>query len=105
MTDVFSVLADPTRRRLLELIRARECSVGNLVKAVRISQPGVSQQLAVLRKAGLVKVRAHGKLRLYRLEAGPLRDIDQWLARYRPYFEAHLDALERHLDRTKERGA
>lgn len=104
MSDVFAVLADPTRRRMLELLRTRERAVGDIVKATHLTQPAVSKQLGVLRKAGLVSVRAHGKWRLYRLKAAPLRDLDAWLARYRPYFESQMDALEEHLDRKYQKG-
>jgi DNA-binding transcriptional ArsR family regulator len=101
--DMFAILADPTRRLVLDTLRGGECAVGELVATVGISQPGVSKQLRVLHDAGLVQVRADGKRRLYRLEAAPLRDIDDWLARYRPFWKQRLDALERHLDR-KHRG-
>jgi DNA-binding transcriptional ArsR family regulator len=97
--DVFAVLADPTRRHMLDLLRARERAVGELVEAVGISQPGVSKQLRVLREAGLVSVREDGARRLYGLRAQPLRELDAWLARYRPFWDARLDALEEHLDR------
>ena len=98
-TDVFAILADPTRRRMLDTLRGGECAVGELVGAVGISQPGVSKQLRVLHEAGLVQVRAEGKRRLYRLEAAPLRDLDEWLALYRPFWKQRMDALERHLGR------
>jgi DNA-binding transcriptional ArsR family regulator len=105
MTDVFAALAHPTRRMLLDLVGQKERPVGDLVDAVRMSQPAVSKQLGILRDAGLVKVRIHGKQRMYRIEPAPLRDIDSWIARYRPYFEARMDALERHLDEKKRRRA
>lgn len=98
VADVFSVLADPTRRQMLDLIRVRERAVGEIVEVVRISQPGVSKQLRVLREAGLVSVRRDGARRVYGLRAAPLRGVDAWLAHYRPYWSRKLDALERHLD-------
>jgi DNA-binding transcriptional ArsR family regulator len=105
MADIFAALAHPTRRMLLDLVGKRECAVGELVDAVGLSQPAVSKQLGVLRDAGLVKARIHGKQRMYRLDPAPLQDVDAWIARYRPFLEANLDALERHLDRKKRRGA
>src|ERR1041385_82522 len=105
VTDVFAALAHPTRRTLLELVRRKECPVGDLVDAVGLSQPAVSKQLGVLRAAGLVKVRVQGKQRMYRIDPAPLQDVDAWVGRYRPYLEASLDALERHLDRKKARKA
>ncbi|HET6399225.1 MAG TPA: metalloregulator ArsR/SmtB family transcription factor [Candidatus Thermoplasmatota archaeon] len=101
---MFAILADPTRRLVLDTLREGECAVGELVSAVGISQPGVSKQLRVLHEAGLVQVRAEGKRRIYRLDAGPLRELDLWLERYRPFWQERLDALERHLDRKHGRG-
>lgn len=103
MTDVFAALAHPTRRMLLEQLRASERPVGELVEAVGLTQPAVSKQLAVLRNAGLVKSRVHGKQRMYRVDPAPLQDVDSWIARYRPYIEANIDALERHLNNKKRR--
>ena len=103
MADVFAALAHPTRRMLLDLVGRKESNVGDLVDAVHMSQPAVSKQLGVLRDAGLVKVRVHGKQRMYRIDPAPLQDVDEWIARYRPYFEANMDALERHLDQKKRR--
>lgn len=103
MADVFAALAYPTRRRILDLVAAKECAVGELVDAVRLSQPAVSKQLGVLREAGLVSVRVDGKQRLYRMNPEPLRDVEAWLARYRPFIEGNLDALERHLDKKRGR--
>lgn len=105
MADVFAALAHPTRRMLLDLVGAKERAVGDLVDAVGMSQPAVSKQLGVLRDAGLVKSRVHGKQRMYRIDPAPLQDVEAWIARYRPFLEANLDSLERHLDRKKRRGA
>ncbi len=95
---MFEVLVEPRRRRILDLLRERERTVGDLVSALGISQPGVSKHLRVLRDAGLVGVRADGQRRLYRLRAAPLREIDEWLAPYRAAWRDRLDALEAHLD-------
>src|SRR3954467_14203857 len=98
MATTFDVLAEPTRRRILDEVRDRERSVGELVERLRISQPGVSKHLRVLREAGLVVVRADGRRRLYGLEAAPLAEVDAWLAPYRKHWSERLDALERHLE-------
>jgi DNA-binding transcriptional ArsR family regulator len=96
---MFEVLAEPNRRRILDLLREEERPVGDLVAALGISQPAVSKHLRVLREAGLVAVRADGQRRLYRTQAEPLREIDEWLAPYRRAWSERLDTLERHLDR------
>ena len=95
---MFEVLAEPRRRHILDLLRERERTVGDLVSALGISQPGVSKHLRVLRDAGLVGVRADGQRRLYRLRARPLREIDEWLAPYRAAWRDRLGALETRLD-------
>ena len=99
--DTFAVLAEPTRRRILDLVRDRERSVGDLVETLSVSQPGVSKHLRVLREAGLVDVRHDAQRRLYRLRAEPLAEVDAWLAPYRRFWAGRLDALERHLDETE----
>jgi len=99
----FEVLADPTRRRLLDELRGHERSVGDLVGRVGMSQPGVSRHLRILRDAGLVAVRPDGQRRLYRVRPEPLVEIDDWLAPYREYWTARLDALGRHLDERTRR--
>ena len=98
MTTTFNVLAEPTRRRILDDVRDRERSVGELVGRLKLSQPGVSKHLRVLREAGLVDVRQDAQRRLYRARPEPLAEIDAWLAPYRRYWAESLDALERHLD-------
>jgi DNA-binding transcriptional ArsR family regulator len=98
MTEVFEVLAEPNRRRILECLRERERPVNDLVDLLRVSQPAVSKHLRVLREAGLVEARVDAQRRLYRLRAGPLREVDDWLAPYRAMWASHLDALERHLE-------
>jgi DNA-binding transcriptional ArsR family regulator len=100
MANTFEVLAEPRRREILDLLRAGERPVGDLVERLAASQPGVSKHLRVLREAGLVEVRRDAQRRVYRLRAAPLVEIDAWLAPYRRLWEERLDALERHLDRT-----
>lgn len=98
----FEVLAEPSRRRILDLLRDDERSVGDLVDRLPLSQPGVSRHLRVLRDAGLVKVRHDAQRRLYAVDPGPLAEIDAWLAPYRSLWTGRLDALETHLDTKKE---
>ena len=98
MATTFEVLAEPTRRRILDLLRERERSVGELVDRLTISQPGVSKHLRVLREAGLVEVRTDAQRRWYGLRAEPLTEVDAWLEPYRRLWADRLDALERHLD-------
>ena len=97
---VLEVIAEPTRRRILDTVRNGECSVSELVDAVGMHQPGVSRHLKVLRDAGLVEVRRDAQRRLYRLRPEPLRALDEWLEPYRAELAGRLDALERHLERT-----
>jgi DNA-binding transcriptional ArsR family regulator len=96
--SLFEVLAEPNRRRLLDLLRGDERPVGELVTALQISQPAVSKHLRVLRDAGVVASRRDGQRRLYRVHAAPLQELDAWLAPYRAMWEARLDDLARHLD-------
>jgi DNA-binding transcriptional ArsR family regulator len=103
MTSTFDVLAEPTRRRILDLLRDDERPVNELVSTLEVSQPGVSKHLRVLREAGLVEVRVDAQRRLYRLRLEPLEEIDEWLAPYRRLWSDRLDALERHLDETEDR--
>jgi len=98
MANTFEVLAEPTRRQILDLLRDREHSVGELVERLTISQPGVSKHLRVLRDAGLVNVRTDAQRRWYGLRPEPLSEIDAWLEPYRRFWAGRLDALERHLD-------
>jgi|ERR687888_1999162 DNA-binding transcriptional ArsR family regulator len=98
MASTFEVLAEPTRRQILDLLRDRERSVGELVERLTISQPGVSKHLRVLRDAGLVSVRTDAQRRWYGLRAEPLSEVAEWLEPYRRYWAGRLDALERHLD-------
>lgn len=94
----YAALAEPNRREILDLLRDGERSVNDLVGRLRLSQPGVSKHLKVLREAGLVRVRAEGRHRWYALRAQPLAEVDEWLEPYRAYWSGRLDALERHLE-------
>jgi DNA-binding transcriptional ArsR family regulator len=98
IAETFEVVAEPTRRRILDLLVERERSVGELVKRLSLSQPGVSKHLRVLRDAGLVDVRRDAQRRWYGLRAEPLAEIDTWLEPYRRFWAGRLDALEKHLD-------
>jgi DNA-binding transcriptional ArsR family regulator len=94
----FDVLAEPTRRRILDLLLAKERPVGDLVKRLKLSQPGVSKHLRVLRDAGLVSVRTEAQRRIYGVHPEPLAEVAEWLEPYRRLWAERLDALERHLD-------
>ena len=99
MESVFEVLAEPNRRAILELLVASEQSVGEIERQLRMAQPTVSKHLRVLRDAGFVESTVDAQRRLYRLKPEPLQEVDAWLAPFRRFWSAHLDALERHLDR------
>jgi DNA-binding transcriptional ArsR family regulator len=94
----FAVLAEQTRREILDLLRDGERPVGDLVDRLAISQPAVSKHLRVLRDAGLVEVRADAQRRLYRVRPQPLAEIDEWLTPYRRLWSQSFDRLERHLE-------
>jgi DNA-binding transcriptional ArsR family regulator len=94
----FEVLAEPSRRRILELLLEGPRAVGDLVKRLKMSQPGVSKHLRVLREAGLVSVRTEAQRRIYELRPEPLAEVAEWLEPYRALWSDRLDALERHLD-------
>jgi len=98
MATTFDVLAEPTRRQMLDLMRDRPRPVGELVELVGLSQPGVSKHLRVLREAGLVSVRPDAQRRVYELRLEPLVEVDAWLEPYRRLWSGRLDALGRHLD-------
>jgi DNA-binding transcriptional ArsR family regulator len=102
MAIAFEVLAEPNRRRILDLLRDAERPVGALVGELEISQPAVSKHLRILREAGFVAVRSDGQRRLYRTRAEPLQEIDAWLEPYRHTWQTSLDNLEVHLDRLQE---
>jgi DNA-binding transcriptional ArsR family regulator len=95
---IFEVLADPTRRRVLDLLSEDERTVGELVEALGMNQPAVSKQLRVLRDAGLVAARVDAQRRVYRLRPARLAEADAWLAPYRRFWRGRLAALQRHLD-------
>lgn len=99
------VLAEPTRRRILDLLLVEERSVNEIVGALGIAQPSASKHLKVLREAGLVTVRTDRQRRVHCLRAEPLRELDDWLAPYRAVWADRLDALERHLDTIDPRPA
>lgn len=99
--DLFAILADPTRRRMLEALRHGERSVGELVAEVDIHQPGVSRHLRILHGAGLVTVRRDAQRRIYSLDPEPLQQVDAWLAQYRDLWERRLDKLALHLARRR----
>lgn len=95
----FEAVAEPNRRRLLDLLRDGERPAGDLVAALGLSQPGVSKHLKLLREAGLVSVRADGQRRLYRLEPHGLAELEAWLAPYRRFWAGRLARLDEHLER------
>ena len=99
MESAFAVIAEPSRRAILGLLAASERSVGDIESELRMTQPSVSKHLRVLRDAGFVESRVEAQRRLYRLRPEPLMEIDEWLAPFRRFWSAHVDALERHLDR------
>jgi DNA-binding transcriptional ArsR family regulator len=101
-SPVFGAIASGVRRRVLDVLRDGETSVGALVDVLEMSQPAVSQHLAVLRQAGLVSERAEGRFRFYRLRPEPLRDVAQWTDRFRVFWEGRLDALGEVLDEMDE---
>jgi len=102
MATAFEVLAEPNRRRILDLLRVGELPVGDLVAGLAVSQPAVSKHLRVLREAGLVEARVDAQRRLYRLRPHTLREIDEWLAPYRELWNDSLDALAGYLDSEEE---
>ena len=99
MESVFHVIAEPNRRAILGLLLTSEQTVGDIEARLELSQPAVSKHLRVLREAGVVEATIDAQRRVYRLRPGPLREIDAWLAPFRRFWDAHLNALERHLDR------
>jgi len=100
--SVFEIIAEPNRRAILSLLLSSEQSVGGIERRLRMSQPAVSKHLRVLREAGFVEATVDAQRRLYRLKPEPLQEIDAWLAQFRRFWSAHVDALERHLDRMDE---
>jgi len=100
--ESFEIIAEPNRRAILSLLVSSEQSVGDIERRLRMPQPTVSKHLRVLRDAGFVESTVDAQRRLYRLKPEPLQELDAWLAQFRRFWSAHLDALERHLDRMEQ---
>ena len=100
--SVFEIIAEPNRRAILSLLVMSQQSVGEIEHQLRIPQPTVSKHLRVLREAGFVEATVDAQRRLYRLRPEPLQEVEAWLAPFRRFWSAHVDALERHLDRMDE---
>jgi len=99
--DVYAAVANPTRRQILDLLRGRSRSAGDLVAAFpRLPQPAVSRHLRILRESGLVAVAPRAQQRIYSLHPAKLREVDAWVSAYRDFWTGRLDALSAHLDRT-----
>jgi DNA-binding transcriptional ArsR family regulator len=96
---VFEIIAEPNRRAILSLLVSSQQSVGEIERQLRMPQPTVSKHLRVLREAGFVESTVDAQRRLYRLKPEPFQEVDMWLAQFRRFWSAHVDALERHLDR------
>ena len=101
-TDVFGAIANPTRRRILEMLRGGPRAAGEIASAFAVNRPAVSEHLQVLRLAGLVTERASGRQRLYGLNAGKLRELAEWLHPFEQYWEQRLDALTEILDKNTQ---
>jgi DNA-binding transcriptional ArsR family regulator len=99
MNSVFEIIAEPNRRAILSLLVSSQQSVGEIERRLRMPQPTVSKHLRVLRDAGFVESTVDAQRRLYRLKPEPLEELDAWLAPFRRFWSAHVDALERHLER------
>jgi DNA-binding transcriptional ArsR family regulator len=102
MESVFEIIAEPNRRAILSLLVSSQQSVGEIERQLRMPQPTVSKHLRVLRDAGFVESTVDAQRRLYRLNPEPLQQVDVWLAQFRRFWSAHVDALERLLDRMEE---
>jgi DNA-binding transcriptional ArsR family regulator len=98
MESVFEIIAEPNRRAILSLLVSSQRSVGEIESQLGMTQPTVSKHLRVLRDAGFVESTVDAQRRLYRLKPEPFQEVDMWLAQFRNFWSAHLDALERHLD-------
>lgn len=99
MESAFEIIAEPNRRAILSLLVSSEQSVGEIERQLRMTQPTVSKHLRVLREAGFVESTVDAQRRLYRLRPERFQEVDAWLAQFRRFWSAHIDALERHLDR------
>ena len=102
MESTFAVIAEPSRRAILSLLASSERSVHEIEQRLRMPQPSVSKHLRVLRDAGFVEARVDAQRRVYRIRPEPLKELDDWLAPFRRFWSAHVDALERHLDRMEQ---
>jgi DNA-binding transcriptional ArsR family regulator len=102
MESVFEIIAEPNRRAILSLLVSSQQSVGEIERRLRMPQPTVSKHLRVLRDAGFVEATVDAQRRLYRLKPEPLQELDAWLDQFRRFWSAHVDALERHLDRIEQ---
>ena len=101
MLDTYAVIAEPSRRRILDRLLCSPSNVTELSKELELSQPLVSKHLRTLRDSGLVQVRTEAQRRIYSLNAAPLAEVDEWLTAYRAMWNRHVDALAEHLDRRK----
>jgi DNA-binding transcriptional ArsR family regulator len=99
MESAFEIIAEPNRRAILSLLVSSQQSVGEIERQLRMPQPTVSKHLRVLREAGFVESTVDAQRRLYRLKPEPFEEVEAWLAQFRRFWSAHVDALERHLDR------
>ena len=102
MESSFAIIAEPNRRTILSLLASSERSVGEIERRLRMPQTSVSKHLRVLREAGFVEARVEAQRRVYRLRPEPLMAVDAWLEPFRRFWTAHVDALERHLDRMEK---
>jgi DNA-binding transcriptional ArsR family regulator len=102
MQSAFEIIAEPNRRAILTLLVASEQSVGEIERQLGMPQPAVSKHLRVLRDAGFVESSVDAQRRLYRLKPQPFQELDTWLAQFRRFWSAHVDALERYLDRMNQ---
>jgi DNA-binding transcriptional ArsR family regulator len=102
MESSFAIIAEPNRRTILSLLASSERSVGEIERRLRMPQTSVSKHLRVLREAGFVEVRVEAQRRVYQLRPEPLKEVDAWLVPFRRIWMAHVDALERHLDRMEQ---
>src|SRR5580700_1729821 len=102
MESVFEIIAEPNRHAILRLLAPSQQSVGEIERQLRMPQTTVSKHLRVLRDAGFVESTVDAQRRLYRLKPEPFQQLDAWLAPFRRFWSAHVDALERHLDRMEQ---
>lgn len=102
MESTFAIIAEPNRRAILSMLSSSERSVGELMDQLGLPQPSVSKHLKVLRDGGFVESRVEAQRRVYRLNPGPLQEVDEWLAPFRRFWSKHVDALEQHLDRMEK---